>query len=175
MIGQGVINQRRPDPRRWPCICTIREMPSRFARTVVFTAALLGVGLVSLADRAPDATRGLLRLGLLVGQRIERVAGIDWFDRTDVPLAWDTAGHIGLWATLGFLGYLAARPEGRPFTIAFLLFVLSASVELGQAFFSSTRESEMLDLAANGLGITVGVIAAVLVSGLDQLRHSVDR
>ena len=47
--------------------------------------------------------------------------------------------------------------------LAVTLFALSAMIEVGQQYLSSSRMAEVSDLLANGVGLTVGFIGAGFV------------
>lgn len=139
-------------------------MPARLIRRPWTTAALAvfmaAVGAVSLSDRAPSLTRALLRAGREIFHRVELRAGVDLLHRSDIPLEWDTAGHLVLWTVVGALATLAfARRRGLVLVILGLV-ALSAAVELAQARYSATRLAEWRDLEANAVGITVGAVVA---------------
>lgn len=132
-----------------------------FRRRLLVLITFLGtVGLLSLADRAPRIARHWLRRSRDLGSRVEQRLGVDWVDRSDVPLAWDAAGHVVLWAVAAVLARLAVGHRWRTRTIAAALFALSGAAELAQAVFASTRSPEWSDLAANGAGIAIGVLLA---------------
>ena len=138
-------------------------MSGRRLRTFVFFAFLSVIAVLSLADRAPDAAERVVDFGQRAGSFGERVVGIDLIDRGDVPLAFDTVGHLALWAGAGVLGFSAF---GRRTSVSFIvvsLITLSAGVEIGQGLLTSTRRPELMDLAANGVGVVIGVGAAVVV------------
>jgi len=138
----------------------LADMSGRRLRTFVFFAFLAGIGVLSLADRAPNAVKSALGVGQRVGSVGERTVGLDLLDRGDIPLAFDTVGHLVLWAVAGALASATfGRRTSRSFIIVMLI-TLSASVELGQGLLSATRRPELTDLVANGVGICIGVGAA---------------
>ena len=142
---------------------TSRATRSPLLRWALFSTFLIGVGLLSLADRAPGRVVDELRRVRAVGQRVEYRLGIDWVDRGDIPLAWDTAGHIVLWSVAAMLGFLALHGRVGVVVLALALLTLSAAVEVGQAFLSSSRSPELTDLMANGAGIALGIVMASIV------------
>lgn len=138
-------------------------VPGRVLRPLVFFSFLMAIGLLSLADRAPDAVKSVWSIVQRIGSSAERVLGLDVIDRGDIPFAFDTLGHLILWSIAGALAFLAF---GRRTSMGFLivsLVTLSAGVELGQGFLSSTRRPELADLLANTVGVMAGVLCAALV------------
>ena len=97
-----------------------------------------------------------------VGSRIERIVGFDVVDRGDVPFAFDTIGHVALWAIAGALAYAAFGRSRPPVLIAAVLLAVSAAVEVGQGVLSSTRSPELMDVVANAVGLGIGLAAAVV-------------
>lgn len=130
---------------------------------LVFLGFLGVIAVLSLADRAPSGTRALMRRGRSVLAEGEQRFGVDWIDRSDVPLAFDTMGHIALWAIAGFLATLAFRRRVGPLFIVVSLSVLSAGIEVGQGLLSTTRRPEFGDLVANVFGSALGTAVALLV------------
>lgn len=135
---------------------------------VAFVAAL------SLSDRAPKITRSGLRAGRDLFHNIELRAGFDLLDRSDVPLAWDTVGHLVLWSVAGFIGWVTVGRRVGPLFLIAALTAVSAGVEIAQVYLSSTRMAELSDLMANATGITIGVLVAVVLDlaarGLQRVR-----
>ncbi len=130
---------------------------------------LAGVGLLSLSDRAPGYSVVGLRRGRSLVRSIEARSGHNWLDRSDIPLAWDTAGHLALWAVAGLLTWAAlGRRLGAPFIIVGLI-SLSAGIEVAQVLLSSTRMAELSDVAANGAGVTLGVLCAMAIGRVVDL------
>jgi hypothetical protein len=144
-------------------------MSGRFLRLLLFFGFLIAIGLLSLADRAPDMVKGLWSIIQRIGSFGEQFVGLDLVDRGDIPLAFDTLGHLALWSIAGMLAYAAfGQRTSRSFLIVSLI-TLSAGVELGQGFLSSTRHPEIADLIANGIGVTAGVLVAATVWWLTSL------
>jgi len=138
-------------------------MSGRFLRPLVFFGFLVAIGLLSFADRASGLVKGVWATVRRFGSFGERLFGLDVVDRGDIPLAFDTLGHLALWSIAGMLAYSAfGRRTTRSFLIVSLV-TLSAGVEVGQGFLSSTRQPQLSDLAANGVGVAVGVSIASMV------------
>lgn len=138
-------------------------MSGRLLRPFLFFGFLVAIGLLSLADRAPGLVKGVWLIVQRIGSFGERFLGVDLIDRGDIPLAFDTLGHLVLWGIAGVLAYSAF---GRRTSASFLivsLTTLSAGVEVGQGLLSSTRRPEITDLIANGVGVTLGVFLAFAV------------
>ena len=138
-------------------------MSGRFVRPLLFFGFLIAIGLLSLADRAPDMVKGVWVIVRRIGSFGERLFGLDVVDRGDIPLAFDTLGHLALWSIAGMLAYAAfGRRTSRSFLIVSLI-TLSAGVEVGQGFLSRTRKPSISDLVANTIGVTTGVLLAAFV------------
>lgn len=138
-------------------------MSGRLLRPLLFFAFLIAIGLLSLADRAPGLVKDAWSIVRRLGSFGEGLLGVDVIDRGDIPLAFDTLGHLVLWSIAGVLAYTAF---GRRTSASFLivsLTTLSAGVEVGQGLLSSTRRPEFTDLIANGIGVTLGVLLALAV------------
>ncbi|MEM9520786.1 MAG: hypothetical protein AAGA37_15815 [Actinomycetota bacterium] len=108
-------------------------------------------GLASMllfADGAP----GLVRDGL-------RASG---FPR--LPYSWDVVGHVVLWFAVAFIAWWTFARRISAAALAVALVVASYGSEIGQAYLTTTRRPDVRDLAANGLGIAAGLIAAALWS-----------
>lgn len=124
---------------------------------VGFTGALM------LSDRAP----GFLRV--VFGERIRQLwERIDAGGRTDVITAGarpetDFVVHAAIWAVVTILVGLAVWSWFGLLASAVGVFGLSVVIELAQGRWSSTRQVELRDLAANALGVSVGVVAAAFV------------
>lgn len=144
-------------------------MSRRSLRPLIFFGFLVAIGLLSFADRANDVVKNGWSVVQRGGSFVERLIGFDLVDRGDIPLAFDTLGHLVLWSTAGVLAYGAfGRRTTRSFLIVSLI-TLSAGVEIGQRFLSSTRRPEISDLLANAVGITAGVLLASFVWWLTGL------
>jgi len=135
-------------------------MSGRVLRPLLFFGFLSAIGLLSFADRASDTVKGAWGVVQRVGSFGERLIGLDVVDRGDIPLAFDTLGHLMLWGIAGMLAYAAfGRRTSRSFLIISLI-TLSAGFEIGQRFLSSTRTPQLTDLAANTVGVIMGVSLA---------------
>ncbi len=126
-----------------------------------FLAFALVVAALSFSDRAPGVTFGR---GLWLARSMEAQSGLDLIDRSDIPWRFDTVGHFLMWTLAGFLGWFAiGRRDSGLFLIA-ALSAISAGVEFIQPILSTTRSSSYQDLAANVLGITIGVLGGWMLS-----------
>lgn len=133
---------------------------------VVFVLLAGAVALLSFADRAPRLVRPALRsvVGLIES------FGLPVIEARDLPYDWDVVGHFGLWLSLAVVSWWTFRPRVTAPTLAFTLFMASYAVEIGQSFLTTTRTPDPRDLAANGLGIVVGLMAAAAVEWLASVR-----
>lgn len=141
-------------------------MLSKRLRFLIATGFVAVVGVLSFADRAPRASRAILRRIQWLGQRVERRFGWDFVDRSDVPLAYDTAGHFAMWFLAAALGWWLLHHKTSPLVLGLGLVAVSAGIEVGQGFLSSTRTPDVQDLLANAIGVSVGLTLAVLVGVL---------
>ena len=148
---------------------TLNIVQSRLFRPALFFGFLVVIALLSLADRAPGLVKGAWRVTQHIGSRIERMAGFDLIDRGDVPFAFDTIGHLILWAFAGFLAYAAFGRSRSLVALAVALVTASAAVEVGQGLLTSTRRPQVTDLLANAVGVSAGLAVAVLTFALISL------
>ncbi len=145
----------------------LRHVSSLTARIVAipFVVALV---VLLLSDRAPGLTEAGLRKSVVIGQKVEGRTGVDLLDRSDLPFSWEQVGHFGLWAVAALMAYNLFARRASLVQIACGVFALSATFELAQFFFTSTRQLEWGDLAVNGLGVLLGVASATIV---DRIRR----
>ncbi len=127
------------------------------------------IGVLSLSDRAPGVTKFALGLFRGIGRRIERRSGYDLVDRSDIPFAYDTVGHMVLWFGAAFLVWMLFHHRFSALFIATAVFAMSAGVEVAQGYLSSTRTPSVEDLLANGVGIGFGIIAGAMISGIIEV------
>ena len=141
----------------------LRHASSLIARIIAipFIVALV---VLLLSDRAPGLTEAGLRKSVAVGQKVEGRTGVDLVDRTDLPFTWEEIGHFGLWAVAAVLAYTLFSRRASITQIICGVFALSATFELAQFFFTSTRQLEWGDLTVNGLGVVFGVALAMIAS-----------
>lgn len=127
--------------------------------------ALLGVGMLAfnaalmLSDRAPGALRRLF------GDAVER-----WSARIDARAGGtitteqlpesDVVVHVAVWALAALLVGLAVWTWSGLVLGGAAVLGVSVLVEVGQEVWADTRAVEASDLAANALGVGLGVIAA---------------
>ncbi len=139
-------------------------MKARLFLIAISVAFFGSIGVLSLSDRAPGFTRFGLSLFRGVGRRIERRSGFDLIDRSDVPFAYDTIGHIVLWFGAALLAWLLFHKRLSALFIATALFVMSAGVEVAQGYLSSTRTPSVEDLVANGVGVMFGIMLGATIT-----------
>jgi len=122
---------------------------------VAFTGALM------LSDRAPSVLR------VTFGDRTRRLwERIDAGGRTDLITArpeTDFVVHVAIWSAVAVLVALAIWTWWGLLATAVGAFGLSVMIELAQGRWSSTRQVELRDVAANALGISAGAAGAALV------------
>jgi VanZ family protein len=77
--------------------------------------------------------------------------------------------HMGMYGALGFVALAESRKKpprlAMHMLIVFLIFSLSALIEILQATVVASRAAEWFDLLANFLGLVAGYIAHRLVGG----------
>lgn len=144
---------------------------TRFRRIQLLLVAggILAVVGVSLSDRAPalvadGVMMGLRILGLRSGQLT--AATLDM-----LPFATDTISHAVVWGVVGLGAAGTVRTIAGRLNLAWALFTLSALVEVGQQYLSFSRSAELSDLAANGVGLAVGMVAYTTVELLIRLAR----
>lgn len=122
---------------------------------MLFNAALM------LSDRAPAVTRRLggdlvtrLSERLDAGSRRVRLAADPRLPSGDAIV------HISVWATAMLLVGLALWSWRGLAVGAVATFVTSAAIEMGQGRYTDRRTSQFGDLAANGVGVAAGTVAA---------------
>jgi len=123
------------------------------------TVAILGL---SFADRAPWAVERFLDAVLIAASQLEERLGVDWLDRSDVPLSYDLLGHMALWSAAAFVGWFSLNGRLRPLPFALGLILVSGVVEIGQAFLTRSRSTSVEDFAANIVGVAIGLMIAAL-------------
>ena len=85
---------------------------------------------------------------------------------------WDKAQHAIAFGTLTVLAVLA-YPGVSKFRIGFLLLALGVLIEVLQ-YFSGYRFGDWQDAVADGVGVLVGLISAVLLMRFDGLVQLLD-
>ncbi|MGI9603150.1 MAG: hypothetical protein ACR2QE_14785 [Acidimicrobiales bacterium] len=148
------------------------------SRRSILIAALFGMGAIvlSLSDRAPSVWKQVSSGLEEVWHRVEVAFAID-LDRQTIPWTADEIGHLVLWGGGMVLLGLALRHRYRADRIAATLFVSSLLLEVLQALVTARRSLSLLDAAANGLGIMVGltlVVAIELIWPLPSPAHPAD-
>ncbi len=150
-------------------------MPPVVARPRILAclaAAGAAVAALSLSDRAPSLVEHGLWTGRDLYHRLEMRTGFDLLHRSDIPLAWETAGHIVLWAVVAGLATLALGRRRSIVPIVVVAVLASIGVEVAQVMWSATREAEWGDVVANTVGATAGATGARL---LDHLGTGIGR
>lgn len=125
--------------------------------------------MLSLSDRAPSLVPHIIDLVVAVGQRFEAGAQVDVFDVSQVPGETDQIGHAVLWGSGMFgLGYLLRRSIPVAATACFLL-AASIAVEFLQMTWTATRQLQVSDALANGVGIALATIAVIALGAVVDL------
>ncbi len=131
--------------------------PRLFACLVTVSTAAAAL---SLSDRAPSLVQGGLGSSRQFYHRVEGRAGVELLHRSDIPLAWETAGHLALWAVITALATLVVGRRRSLLAIVGAAVVVSTGVEVAQVLFSATRQAEWGDVVANAVGAMLGATAA---------------
>jgi hypothetical protein len=152
-----------------------RTQPNRLLRRLAFVAAIpfsVATVVLLLADRSPDyalAAAGRIWRG---GPFLQGRIGIDLLDRSDIPLAFDTAGHIALWFGAAVLARVLANGSISSRRLAAILVTLSLALELSQGVLTSSRHVQVVDGLANGVGVALGfTVMAVLAAVTSRSRR----
>lgn len=130
------------------------------------------VAVLSFADGAPDVIRRLLRSAARVIAGVQDLVGVQFVDFRDLPFEWDTAGHFVLWAAVAVVGRWALGHRVTAVSLGLGCFAASYLVEIAQSVLTVSRRPDLRDLAANALGIVVGLVFAV---GLERAAATVRR
>ncbi len=157
-VAGTTLSTRTPRARTSP-----RARPP-FASRLFF--GLMGVGAMLttvallLSDRAPGA------IEVVFGDRARRLwERIDASERVDLPPASELPStdfflHVIIWAVVAGLVGLALWTWRGLVVAAVVLAAASAVLELAQGRYSTTRAVEASDVAANMVGIGLGLAAA---------------
>ena len=128
--------------------------------TLGFLAVL---GIASLADSGVGSGGMALMRSAFMGLRMIPGGGLGIGLVSALPFAADTISHFLAWTAVGLLAAGLAQGFVERINLAVTLFALSAMIEIGQQYLSSSRMAEVSDLLANGVGLTVGFIGAGFV------------
>ncbi|HEY0953378.1 MAG TPA: VanZ family protein [Roseateles sp.] len=94
---------------------------------------------------------------------------ITWLALSPVPpktadTGWDKANHLLAFATLAFVGVWALWPRPRLWGwLVLALLAYGVSIEVAQSFLPP-READWQDVVADGLGIALGLLAALPIA-----------
>lgn len=136
------------------------------------------------SDTPPGAPRSLLRVALFSAPArrawglllLLLTAWILWMSLTPQPrgpaLPWDKANHALAFAVLGLCGHFALREHrhGRRWLVLGLG-LLGVGIEWGQLYVPG-RAAELADIAADGVGIALGLaLASAASTRLDRRRQ----
>ena len=145
----------------------------RFTRPGIAISLLLAVSFLSFPSSAVGRVQRSARRLRRRGDDLETFLGVDVVDRSDVPFAFDTLGHAGLWfaVTVVVLWLVSTgRPLQHPHLVRLWtsigLVIASAFVEVAQGVFTSGRNAQWTDLAANTVGVSAGFVLMTIVAGL---------
>ena len=173
MLKTGTLKHRRraPDRSRRKLRTTVMSMSRRTVVALVAVPFSLMTAILLLADRAPGMTIGRVPALWNLGSRIQSRLGIDLIDRTDIPFELDTIGHLGLWFVAGALARALTPLSVRSRVLMALMLLISTLMEVGQGFLTSGRNVSFSDAAANIVGVTLGVVAIMILLGVRSLWH----
>ena len=138
----------------------------------IAAAILLPVVVVlTLSDRAPTAglrvLSGLRRVGNRVLDRL-----VPDHPPIDVPIPADQAIHLLLWAAIGLVTHRLVARRLSTVTVMWLLIGVSFAFEVAQVLFTTTRDMEAGDIAANVFGVLIGVSVSHLVTWMLDRRSA---
>lgn len=144
-------------------------------RPLAALAALAGLPVLlvlTLSDRAPRLSWQALMDLRLLGARVEGRLGLQPAD-VEVPISPDVAVHLALWAAAGFVAVRLLRGHVPLAVVAAALVGASLALEVAQVVLTSTRDLQVKDALANGIGVAVGVAAAWVYARVEPVvaRH----
>ena len=153
-----------------------RLQPSRGVRQALLALVAAPFSLIVvvllLADRAPGITIAWLRRGWMLGSSLQHRLGIDVVDHDDLPVSFDTAGHLTIWFVAGVLAHVLLGGSVRLRTLFLGLLVTSASFEVAQGFLTIGRKVQLSDGIANGVGALLGLlVSAALMTIIATARQ----
>lgn len=127
-----------------------------FIGLLALGAGLFNVALM-LSDRAPALLEGIFGdFAVRLSDRLNRSEQIGSLTEGRNP-GNDTIVHIGVWAVAMALVGLAIWRWVPLIIAAVTLFTASVVIEAAQGRYSSSRNVEMSDVFANGVGVSLGV------------------
>lgn len=148
-------------------------MIRRFLAAVVLLAVAASAVVLLLSDRALSVYDRLVERALdRAGDLRDRLGLHDVIERGDIPIGATSAGHVVLCAAATVLAGVVLRHRARPWLVATVVFAAAAAFEAVQPLLSDSREQEVGDLSANGVGVLVGFVVLSLVLRIRRLRRS---
>jgi hypothetical protein len=116
-----------------------------------------------LSDRAPGASIAVFVRTRSVAFRIVERLGLDVVP-IGLPFQPDLLVHVVLWGAVGFIAHRLIGTRASAVTVAAIVTATSVVFEFGQVAFTATRGMATLDMAANLVGVSIGVLAAIAFS-----------
>jgi hypothetical protein len=136
------------------------DKPPGWLRAWVGVGGLVAVaatGLLMLSDRAPGLLQRVSDRIDAPGSRVGRLTSLAPLSQSDTDV------HIVAWATIMVAtGVVVWSWRALPVT-ALVVFTFSVGVEIAQELFTDVRGFELSDVAANAVGVAVGV--GVMIAG----------
>ena len=127
------------------------------------------VVVVSLSDRALLSSGRVLAGGRYLTDRVADRLGFE-LGPVDLPFPPDAGVHLLLWAAAGFFAHRLLGDRVSALVVLWTLAAASFALEVGQVFFTSSRSFELSDMAANVVGVLVGVTAAATYAWFETRR-----
>jgi len=81
-----------------------------------------------------------------------------------VPSGFDKVEHVGSYLILA-VWFTGMYPRARYWAIALALLLLGASMEIGQYLMHLGRTADIYDMAANAVGVALGMLLAIVATG----------
>lgn len=155
---------QRPVERSRPATHPARRAPlaiRAFVGLLAVGAAMFNAALM-LSDRAPGVVQAIFGdFAVRLATRLNGAERIDALTEGRTP-GNDAIVHIGVWAVATVLVGLALWRWVSLIIGAIAMFAASIFIEVGQGRYTSSRAVELSDVAANGLGVALGTLAAAI-------------
>lgn len=151
---QAMVDPPRFGPADRPSLAFRSGIGLLAVAAMLFNVALL------LSDRAPGFTRRVFGgFAARLSARLNANARAEVLRDGGLPES-DAIVHIGVWAVATLLVAMTLWTWRGLFLTAIAVFASSVVIELAQGRFSTTRDVELNDVLANGVGVCVGAVVA---------------
>lgn len=135
------------------------------------SALAVASSVLLLTDRAPVLyRRGVDRAFDWAGDVLDRL-GVDAPSRSRIPIGAYAGAHLALFFTATLVAGYVLRGRVRPAVVAVAVFAASAAFELAQPLLSRSRDQQLDDLIANGVGVLAGYLVLAVVLPITAKRR----